>query len=330
MGRLFLQPLMEREHLLKKPNRWLKSIEMAEYNIKKPRMRMFAGPNGSGKSTLKSVIPDDLIGVYINPDEIEKEIAQFDFLDLQAYGVDATEEEVQTFFNQSTLLEKADLLDEASFLKFDGDKVSFFEVSVNAYFASVCADFLRRKLLEKRISFTFETVMSAPDKIEILKAAQELGYRTYLQGTSKNLVVSPNLCFSPLTSLDEKCNSLAIPHFITPCHERKSTAFDSHEAFRGALYYIATDDVSINMTRIKQRVIAGGHDVPQDKVVSRYHRSLNQLPQAINASNRAYIFDNSGAASVWVCEIIEGEQIEYKQESVPDWVYRHVVKSVVS
>jgi len=248
---------------------------MAEYNIKKPRMRMFAGPNGSGKSTLKSVIPDDLIGVYINPDEIEKEIVQFDFLDLQAYGVDTTEEEIQIFFNQSTLLEKADLLDEASFLKFDGDKLSFFEVSVNAYFASVCADFIRRKLLEKRISFTFETVMSAPDKIEILKAAQQLGYRTYL-------------------------------------------------------YYIATDDVSINMTRIKQRVTAGGHDVPQDKVISRYQRSLNQLPQAIHASNRAYIFDNSGAASVWVCEITEGEQIEYKQEAVPDWVYRHVVKGVVS
>ena len=99
---------------------------------------------------------------------------------------------------------------------------------------------------------------------------------------------------------------------------------------KSTLKSVISDDVSINMTRIKQRVIAGGHDVPQDKVVSRYHRSLNQLPQAINASNRAYIFDNSGAASVWVCEITEGEQIEYKQEAVPDWVYRHVVKGVVS
>jgi len=34
-------------------------------------MRVFAGPNGSGKSTLKSVLPPPLLGVYLNPDEIE-------------------------------------------------------------------------------------------------------------------------------------------------------------------------------------------------------------------------------------------------------------------
>lgn len=35
---------------------------------------MFAGPNGSGKSTLKTVLPPALLGVYINPDEIEQEL----------------------------------------------------------------------------------------------------------------------------------------------------------------------------------------------------------------------------------------------------------------
>lgn len=36
------------------------------------RLRVFAGPNGSGKSTMKSAVPSHLIGIYINPDEIEK------------------------------------------------------------------------------------------------------------------------------------------------------------------------------------------------------------------------------------------------------------------
>jgi predicted ABC-type ATPase len=35
---------------------------------------MFAGPNGSGKSTLKTVLPEELLGVYLNPDEIESSI----------------------------------------------------------------------------------------------------------------------------------------------------------------------------------------------------------------------------------------------------------------
>jgi len=52
-----------------------------------PRLRMFAGPNGSGKSTLKSIIRPELLGIYVNPDEIEKEIREFNFLDFQKYQV---------------------------------------------------------------------------------------------------------------------------------------------------------------------------------------------------------------------------------------------------
>ncbi len=33
---------------------------------------MFAGPNGSGKSELKKYLPNSLLGVYLNPDEIER------------------------------------------------------------------------------------------------------------------------------------------------------------------------------------------------------------------------------------------------------------------
>ena len=40
------------------------------------RLRMFAGPNGSGKSTIKSVLQPELLGVYINPDEIEAELLE--------------------------------------------------------------------------------------------------------------------------------------------------------------------------------------------------------------------------------------------------------------
>jgi predicted ABC-type ATPase len=63
-----------------------------------PRLRIFAGPNGSGKSTLKSVISDELLGIYINPDEIEKEINEKDFLDLEYYQISTNNEELRTFF----------------------------------------------------------------------------------------------------------------------------------------------------------------------------------------------------------------------------------------
>ncbi|MDX2083386.1 MAG: hypothetical protein SFV53_05330 [Rickettsiales bacterium] len=46
-----------------------------------PRIRVFAGPNGSGKSMLKSILRPDLLGIYINPDEIEKNLKKFGFID---------------------------------------------------------------------------------------------------------------------------------------------------------------------------------------------------------------------------------------------------------
>jgi predicted ABC-type ATPase len=141
---------------------------------------MFAGPNGSGKSTIKAMVPQKLLGVYLNPDEIQKDIEERGFLNVQDYGVETTREEILSFFADSTLLQKAGLEDEASCLSFTDGKLDFFEVMVNAYFASVAADFLRQKLLEKRVSFSFETVMSSPDKVALLEKAQRLGYRTYL------------------------------------------------------------------------------------------------------------------------------------------------------
>ena len=101
------------------------------------RLRMFAGPNGSGKSTFKSIIRPELLGIFINPDEIEKEIRDYDFLDLESYAVQTTKEEILNFFINSHLLKTADLLDDAHQLRFNDGKLSFFNAEVNSYFASV-------------------------------------------------------------------------------------------------------------------------------------------------------------------------------------------------
>ena len=50
-----------------------------------PRLRMFAGPNGSGKSTINEVLPPQLLGIYVNADEMEKAIRVHGFLDLAPF-----------------------------------------------------------------------------------------------------------------------------------------------------------------------------------------------------------------------------------------------------
>ena len=145
-----------------------------------PRLRMFAGPNGSGKSTIKDMLPAQWLGVYINADDIEKSVRNLGSLNLSDFQVAANAVDLQQFLAASTLLEKAGLLAQAQQLTLVDNHVQFGGAKVNSYVASVLADFIRHKLLAAEVSFTFETVMSSPDKIDFLYKAQKAGYRTYL------------------------------------------------------------------------------------------------------------------------------------------------------
>ena len=95
-----------------------------------PRLRMFAGPNGSDKSTFKSMIRKELLGIYINPDEIEKEISDRVFLDLAAQHVSTTQQEILDFFRHSSLLEKADSLEDAHSLRFNFARLGSFSAQI--------------------------------------------------------------------------------------------------------------------------------------------------------------------------------------------------------
>lgn len=151
-----------------------------------PRLRVFAGPNGSGKSTIKEQIPANLIGTYVNADE-----------------------------------------------------------------------------------------MSFKDKVEFMQLARANGYRTYL-------------------------------------------------------YFVATESPEININRVANRVDDGGHDVAQDKIIERYYRSVELLPAAIAASNRAYIFDNSGEQSVLLAEVTDGTELQFHEEEIPDWFVHGYVDKVTN
>lgn len=241
-----------------------------------PRLRMFAGPNGSGKSLLKPLLSPELLGVYVNPDEIEILLKQTGWLDLAAFQVNSDEASLKAFFAGSPLLKKEGLTGVADGIRLDGQRLSFGAQALNAYIAAVTAAFIREELLQSKTSFTTETVMSSPDKVGLLRRAHALGYRTYL-------------------------------------------------------YYIATDDPEINLSRIEARVAAGGHPVPPEKVAPRYHRSLGLLLDAIFETDRAYIFDNSHERGerLWIAEVTGGEELDLKVDELPAWFRKAVLDRAV-
>jgi predicted ABC-type ATPase len=59
------------------------------------------------------------------------------------------------------------------------------------------------------------------------------------------------------------------------------------------IYYIATDDPRNNVLRVMNRVMDGGHDVPVQKILERYDRSLKLLPLAIEIATAISIIDNT-------------------------------------
>ncbi|MGA9581007.1 MAG: zeta toxin family protein [Allosphingosinicella sp.] len=61
------------------------------------------------------------------------------------------------------------------------------------------------------------------------------------------------------------------------------------------LVYVVLDSPDRNIERVRLRVRKGGHDVPDDKVRSRYARSLAQFPWFLDQADSAWIYDNSGA-----------------------------------
>lgn len=63
--------------------------------------------------------------------------------------------------------------------------------------------------------------------------------------------------------------------------------------FEIVLVYIGTENVEINLARIRNRVLAGGHDVPEEDVRRRYRRSFDNLPIAIKRADHTILFDNS-------------------------------------
>ncbi len=67
--------------------------------------------------------------------------------------------------------------------------------------------------------------------------------------------------------------------------------------------FVLTKDCAINVERVKARVRAGGHDVPEDKIKSRYEKSLRNLSKLVRIADCTRVVDNSGDEPALICEV---------------------------
>ena len=75
-----------------------------------------------------------------------------------------------------------------------------------------------------------------------------------------------------------------------------------------SLHYFWLDSPELAIDRVKNRVLNGGHDIPEDVIIRRYHKSIRNLNKYFfELVNEAYIYNNSGKASELVANKIYNE-----------------------
>jgi predicted ABC-type ATPase len=90
--------------------------------------------------------------------------------------------------------------------------------------------------------------------------------------------------------------------------------------YRVNLVFITTDDAEINVQRVANRVRMGGHPVEPDAIRSRYHSTMNLLASALEHSDAAAIYDNTGASPIRVATWVNQQLVLHISRPIRAWV----------
>lgn len=91
--------------------------------------------------------------------------------------------------------------------------------------------------------------------------------------------------------------------------------------FEVTLIYIGLASPELSGLRVEQRVAAGGHDVPRDRLVRRYERSLANLKAAIAIVPTVRVYDNSDPMKPYQrLAVFERGELTWRAKKLPGWL----------
>ena len=103
----------------------------------------------------------------------------------------------------------------------------------------------------------------------------------------------------------------------------------SAAGYRTYLYFVATESPEINISRVTNRFQQGGHNVPIEKIRTRFERSINQIPQALPYLSRAFFFDNSTERMNYLGSWAQEDGFKLQDECnqvIPAW-FRNLIQT---
>lgn len=95
------------------------------------------------------------------------------------------------------------------------------------------------------------------------------------------------------------------------------------------LVLVHLESVDLNKARISQRISAGGHYVPDEKVAQRIPRTLAHVKKAIPLCDQVRVLDNSSSDYPFapILSIIDG-QVMYHTNPLPEWALEFGILSI--
>lgn len=117
--------------------------------------------------------------------------------------------------------------------------------------------------------------------------------------------------------LSEKMN-FAVETTLSGNHELSLMQTAQDSGYKVNMVYVCVENPMIAIGRISQRVRDGGHFVPQEDVIRRYERSLNNLEKALGLSDRAFLLDNTSKRYRLLLTQEYGS-IRHMAKNFPEW-----------
>ena len=95
----------------------------------------------------------------------------------------------------------------------------------------------------------------------------------------------------------------------------------STQGFQVRLIFIGIADAVLSQERVANRVKAGGHNVPSDKIQKRYPRTLDNLKLGIEQLPDVWIYDNSSYENPYhlLARYKDNKQVYKSTNPIPDW-----------
>ena len=87
------------------------------------------------------------------------------------------------------------------------------------------------------------------------------------------------------------------------------------------MFFICTASPTINAARIANRVMEGGHDVPIQKIISRYEKAIINAIKVVGFADRAYFYDNSvdNQNAQLLFRTVDGKLAKKYADVLPQW-----------